>query len=158
MNNLDDDNFEEMSEEERSDFEMEYNAKRREVQNHPLMRSGQEVFDLLYALIDTIEDDDKQAMFDYLREDASVMLSKIAGAIASESWLISIGNAAVIRQHAYTLFISTHTLGEFTDTDNSYIKLFRTEMESFKLVFLEWVAKVHAMDRDGEQDDWGVFV
>jgi hypothetical protein len=158
MNHFDDDDFEEMSEDERDELNKEYEAKRRAVQNHPLMKSGREVFDLLNTLIDTIEDEDKQSMFNYLREDATIMLTKIAGALASDSRLISLGNAAIIRQHAYTLLISTHTLGEFTDTDNSYIKLFRTEMESFKEVFKDWMREVHAMDRDGEEDDWGVFI
>lgn len=158
MNHFDDDDFEEMSDAERDELNKEYEAKRRAVRDHPLMKSGREVFDLLNTLIDTIEDEDKQSMFNYLREDASIMLTKIAGALASDSRLISLGNAAIIRQHAYTLFISTHTLGEFTDTDNSYIKLFRAEMELFKQVFKEWIKDVHAMDRDGEEDDWGVFI
>jgi hypothetical protein len=158
MNHFDDDDFEEMSEEDREELNREYEAKRNAVRNHPLMKSGREVFDLLNTLIDTIEDEDKQSMFNYLREDASIMLTKIAGALASESWLISLGNAAIIRQHAHTLLISTHTLGEFTDTDNSYIKLFRTEMESFKEIFKEWMSEVHDLDREGEVDDWGVFI
>lgn len=157
MNQFDDNDFE-MSDDERDALNRAHAEKKNAVQNHPLMKSGREVFDLLNALLDTIEDEDKQSMFNYLREDATILLTKIAGALASESWLVSLGNAAIIRQHAYTLYISTHTLGEFTDTDNTYIRLFRTEMESFKKVFTTWMNEVHAMDRDGETDDWGVFL
>ena len=161
MNLEDDDDFDfndDMSEEERDAFERKYNEDRKRQKNHPLFLQANEVLHIVSVIAENILDEEKDMYGSAMMESAMVIPAKIAGAMSSESWLLSMQNAAIIRHHAEYLLTSTNGLKIFTKTDKDYIKLLREEMIRFKSLFNEWVKEIHAIPEEEFVDDWGLFI
>lgn len=158
----DDDNndfdFGDLSPEEEREIEREMREREKKLKNHPLNKKAHEILSIVYTLVETMPDEDKERMGSILMESAMMIPAKIAGAIGSDSWLICMQNASIIRYHASQLLIQNHSLREFTKTDPDYIKLLRREMEEFQKLFREWAAGFDLMEREDYEDEWGLFI
>ena len=132
--------------------------KDRQLNNHPLFKKANEIREIAWTLVDTMSEEDKEMVGSQLLEDASILAPKLAGAMGSESWLICMQNASIIRYHAEHLLLFNHTLNEFTKTDKDYIKLLRREMEEFKVLFCEWASTFDQIEKEDYEDDWGLFL
>lgn len=153
---IDDDdlNFDDMSDDENDEFEQ--NEKRR--RNHPLFLKAKEILGTIDAMGNTMDEEDREMYFSTLAQSAMIIPAKIAGALGSENWLICMQNAAIIRDHAHYLLISSHGLRSMTKTDKKYIKVLRTEMEEFREMFKEWVGTFETLEKDDYEDEWGLFL
>lgn len=154
----DDFDFEDISPEEEKEIEREMQEQKKRLKNHPLNKKAYEILSIVSSLVDTMSEEEKKMMGSILMESAMIIPAKIAGAIGSDSWLICMQNASIIRYHASHLLIQNHSLREFTKTDRDYIKLLRREMEEFQQLFREWVSTFDQMEREDYEDEWGLFI
>jgi hypothetical protein len=132
--------------------------KDRKRRAHPLYKKANEIFQVVQAIVESMDEEGKEMQGNLLRESAMMLAPKLAGAMGSDSWLICMQNGAIVREHAAYLLISVHGLRDFTTVDESYIKVLRKEMEEFRTLFSEWMKEVHAMEAEEFEDEWGLFV
>ncbi len=88
--------------------------------------------------------------------DAMMLLPKIAGAESGDLYSIRMQNAAIIREHAMSLYVHVGSL-RFQESykELEYIKLIRIEIEEFRLLFIDWVS---GFDTNNYiWDDWELF-
>ena len=94
-----------------------------------------------------------------LIESAYIINAKLAGALGSDSYIVCMQSAALIRSNAEYLRLSNHSLNEMTNIEKKYISVFRVEMEKFRELFILWAKEVKAMKEKDEfsEDEWGLF-
>ncbi len=139
-----------------NDDEFERLQKRKK--NLPVYKKALEISHTVHALNACLKGRDKDMYAYHLSESSLILPAKIAGAIGSGSWLISMQNAAIIRYHAAWLLTATFGLREMTKADKDYVQVLRTEMEEFRELFNDWVKEIHKMDKDDFEDEWGLFI
>jgi hypothetical protein len=66
-------------------------------------------------------------------------------------------NATIIKIHARSLLTQTSSAKYLHLQDERYLKLLRDEIESFRVLFKEWVATFES-GTTKEGDGWGLFV
>ncbi len=140
------------------DLSDEEKEKERYIRNHPLFKKAHEISILVEAIIETLPEDEIDIYASALFESSIILAPKLAGALGSGSWLISMQSAALIRYHAEYLLLANHSLNEIEKTDTNYIALLRTEMEEFKQLFKAWMIEVNKLDHEIFEDDWGLFL
>jgi hypothetical protein len=117
---------------------------------------------LIVKLVDSLTasfPDDNELMFHIkavMNEDAVLLTSKIAGAEAGKLYSIKMQNAAIIRHHASNLYVQVGGLTMFENlTDQKYMNHIRTEIESFRLLFIDWVSSFDTSNYIW--DEWELF-
>jgi hypothetical protein len=120
--NFDDDDF--------SDSEFE--KKRNEAKGHPLRKQGLEILKILALLLESSDEKENEQIGSTLIESARIINAKLAGALGSDSYIVCMQNASIIRSHAEYIRLSNHTLNELTSIDKKYISVLRSEMEKFR--------------------------
>src|SRR5438105_1897444 len=91
-------NFDDLSPEEKEEIEKKIRQRNTFLKNHPLYQKAWDISKTVDALIESFPNEDMKEMYSStLRESAMILAPKIAGAIGSESWLICMQNAAIIR-------------------------------------------------------------
>lgn len=117
-----------------------------------------EVLKTTTALVESLSDEDKDFYERTLMESAYMLAPKIAGAMGSESWVLSMQNASIIRYHAEYLLTSTSGLRIFTKAEKEYVQVLRTEVEEFRELFKEWVQEFNKLEEEDYEDEWGLYV
>lgn len=110
------------------------------------------------AIVESLPEEGKDMYESTLLESAYILAPKLAGAIGSESWLICMSNAALIRYHGDYLLSSTSGLKYFTNAEKDYVALMRKEMLEFQQLFKEWVIEFNKLEREEYEDEWGLFL
>ena len=111
-------------------------------QQLPIYQKAELLFQLVESLAASLPEDNEllQSMKEIMRADAMMLPAKIAGAEAGNIYSIRMQNAAIIRFHAMNLYTQVGGLNLFEESiDTSFTKLIRTEIENFRLLFIEWV-------------------
>lgn len=127
-------------------------------QQLPIYQKAELLFQLVESLAAFLPEDSEllQIMKDIMRSDAMMLPAKIAGAEAGNIYSIRMQNAAIIRFHAMSLYTQVGGLSLYDESiDTSFTKLIRTEIENFRLLFIEWVNGFDKSDYIG--DDWELF-
>jgi DNA replication initiation complex subunit (GINS family) len=150
--------FEDLSPEEQKELEREFCEKEEKIKKHPLRVKGNEIYEVVSAFIESLEDDAKEMYGSALMESALLINGKLAGAIGSDNWLICMQNASLIRYHAEYIHTSTSGLTAFTNADKDYVKVLRTTMQEFRELFIEWVKTFDSFGKDDYTDEWGLFL
>lgn len=149
----------ELSPEEREELYREMMEEKRRRKEHPLVKQAEEIYRTVRALLDSIPEGEEREMHESpMMESAMIIPAKLAGAIGSGSWLISMQNAAIIREHAQYLLISTSGLKAEDSVDQQYVQLLRDDMIRFRDLFVEWIAEINRMEHEDYIDEWGLFV
>lgn len=151
-------NFDDLSEEEKEELEKEEKERESRMRNHPLFIKANEIYEVVTALIASMDDQDKERQESTLLESAMMLSPKLAGAIGSDSWLICMQNASIIRYHAEYLLTATSGMKMFGKTDEDYIKVMRNEILEFQKLFREWVESFDTMEHEEYIDEWGLFI
>jgi hypothetical protein len=116
------------------------------------------LFQLVESLAASLPEDNEllQSMKEIMRADAMMLPAKIAGAEAGNIYSIRMQNAAIIRYHAMSLHTQVGGLSLYDESiDTSFINLIRTEIENFRLLFIDWV---NSFDTSNYiWDDWELF-
>jgi hypothetical protein len=150
--------FDDLSDEEKNEMEANRREKGRARKSHPLFKKAMEICSLVSALIESLSDEDREFYESILLESASILAPKIGGAMGSDSWLVCMQNASIVRYHAEYLLTSTSGLKLFTKAEKQYVQLLRTEMEEFRALFKEWVGTFKALEKEEYVDEWGLFL
>jgi hypothetical protein len=140
---------------ERMDREMR--RKDRKLHKHPLYLKADEIFKTVHTMQETIEDDSRKMYMRTLLESAMMLAPKFAGAVTSESWLICMQNAAIMRYHAQYIHTSTSMLSQMTGIPKEYVAVLRSEMEDFRKLFKAWVKTFDKLADEDVNDEWGLF-
>lgn len=160
INDEDDFDFNpEFSDEENAEFEKQQKEEEHRLRTHPLFLQAKEVLHIVDTLLDTCSDEMVRKDFiGTLRDSATIILAKLSSGLKSESYVLCMQKASIIRDHAEYMRLSNHMLSHLKAFDPKYIKMFREEMEKFRELFKLWAAEIHQMEPDFEDEDWGLFV
>ena len=153
---MDEDDFD-FSDEDLNEFEKQRKAEEERIKKHPLYSQGQEILHIIRALLDSVNDDDN-SFRETLLESAMLINAKLFPMMQAESYVYSMQNAAIIRSHAEYLRISNHSLKRLKGIDQTYVQMFREEMEKFRVLFYEFMGVIKKIDRDEPADEWGLFI
>lgn len=161
--NFDDDDFDmddELSDEENEELEQEMERRRRSVKNHPLFKQAEEASHTLNTLLESGKqpEDHMESFTSSLTGAMMVLTAKLYAALHSDSYLVCMQNAAIIRNEAEYLRLSQHMLNSSEDYDRAYVAVFREDMEKFRALFADWAKEIRAMDKGGIEDEWGLFL
>ncbi|HYG52849.1 MAG TPA: hypothetical protein VD905_18230 [Flavobacteriales bacterium] len=148
------DDFEYNDEEAEREYSKEENRKR----NHPLYKQAKEIIQVVKALVASFKDERIKDMYgSTMTESAYIIEAKLSGAFAMNFYTGCMQNAALIREHAEYLRVSTSGLHMLDESHTEYIVVLREEMEKFRALFIEWVKEIREMD-DVMEDEWGLFI
>ena len=151
-------NFDDLSDEEKEEIDKQHREEQQALKNSPVYKKAFEIYNTVSALVESLSDEDKEFYQSTLLESSMMLAPKIAGAFGSESWLICMQNASIIRYHAEYLHTSTSGLRLFTKAQKEYVQLLRTEMEEFRELFKEWVQTFRNLEHEEYVDEWGLFL
>lgn len=133
-------------------------AERRKLEALPIYQKALEILDLTEQIVDTFNDEERAKIHrQIMLEDAMIIPAKIAGAEAMDDYILKMENATVIKIHARSLLTQTSSAKYLDLQDERYLKLLRDEIETFRLLFKQWVATFE-FDTTKEGDGWGLFV
>ena len=128
------------------------------IQQLPIYQKAELLFQLVESLAASLPEDNEllQSMKEIMRADAMMLPAKIAGAEAGNIYSIRMQNAAIIRYHAMSLYTQVGSLSLYDESiDTAFTNLIRTEIENFRLLFIDWV---NGFDKsDYICDDWELF-
>lgn len=140
--------------------------ERRELENrhkkakkHPLTAHLDELTDTLHVLLKypKTEDDLIKSHIEIITESFNLIKAKLYSALRSDSYLVCMQNASIIRNHADYLLLASHTLNSLECFDEGHVAVFRDEMEEFQQLFKIWAKEVKDMDKEDFEDEWGLF-
>ena len=112
---------------------------------------------ILVPLMDKGEDDDSMlshAAGD-LYGDAHIVAVKIKSSEAAGIYTVRMENAAIIRKAAQGITSGLLLFMEDDTVDENHIMVIRSEINAFRLFFIEWV---NTFEKDEFTDEWGLFV
>ncbi len=163
MNFDDDDDFDmddELSDEENEELNQEMEKRRRSVKNHPLFKQAKEASHTLRALLESSNQsgEEMESFTESLSGAMMIMTAKLYAALGSDSYLVCMQNASIIRNEAEYLRLSSHMLNFSENYDKAYVSVLREEMEKFRRLFIDWAKEIRAMDKGGVEDEWGLFL
>lgn len=124
----------------------------------PIYQKAELIYQLVESLAASLPQDDEyiQVTKDIMRADAMMLPAKIAGAESGDLYSIRMQNAALIREHAMSLYVQVGSL-RFQESykDLEYVQLIRKEVNEFRLLFIDWVASFDTNNHIW--DDWELF-
>ncbi len=137
-----------------------------EIRKMPIMIKAEEITHLVYELLAVAEadmpdnlDDFSKHLYEhhisYLRQNASIIPAKIAGAMGVTLYDIRMENAAIIRRAARELLTDSTGLRTSGFKSKDYIQLLRDAVEELRVLFAEWVKTFDPWDYI--IDRWGLF-
>lgn len=135
-------------------FQEEQQRKR----NHPLYKQSKEIIQVVQSLIESIKDEGLKEMYgSTMIESAYIIGAKLSSALTTDMYTLAMQNAAIIRDHAEYIRISTSGLHMLDESHTEYIIVLREEMEKFRALFRKWVKEIQKLD-DEIEDEWGLFI
>lgn len=153
--NEDDFNFDDdFSDDGQDDFERE----RSKTRSSPLFKKAIEIVNTVSALVESLEDGDREMYERLLLESAYILAPKIGGTMSSKSYIICMQNASIIRYHAEYLLSSASGLKMFTNAKKDYVQILRDDMLEFQSIFKEWVSTFSQLEKEDYTDEWGLFL
>ncbi len=136
---------------------MDYSESRKRVQDLPIYKKGEEIYDLTRKICDLIpeENDHLQHLKGQMLSDARMLIVKVAGAEGGDLYDLRMEAAAIIRKAAHDLMVSNHSLKRFGFKEVEYFDIVRELIEEYRLLFIDWVA---GFDQTNFYiDRWGLF-
>lgn len=128
------------------------------IQQLPIYQKAELLFRLIESLAASLPEDNEllKSIIDIMRADAMMLPTKIAGAEAGNIYSIRMQNAAFIRFHAMSLYTQVGGLSLYDESiDTSFTNLIRTEIDNFRLLFIDWVNSFDTSDYIW--DNWELF-
>lgn len=123
----------------------------------PIYKKSEEIFETIKAITDLFPEEDPilSDLKGQLLGDAMLIQAKLAGAFAVKLYDIKMENATLIRKAARDLMVSYHTLKMLGFEEVEYYQIIRSQIEEFRLLFVEWVAAFN--QKHFITDSWGLF-
>jgi hypothetical protein len=136
---------------------MDYDKRKNRVENLPIYKKGEEIYQMTRKVCDLIPEDNEHLQYvkGQMLTDASLLTVKVAGAEGGDLYDLRMEAAAIIRKAARDLMVSNHSLEMFGFEEVEYFDIVRDLIEEYRLLFIEWVAGFdqwnYVIDR------WGLF-
>ena len=123
----------------------------------PIYKKSEEIFETIKAITDLFPEDDPilSDLKERLLGDAMLIQAKLAGSFTVKLYDLKMENATLIRKAARDLMVSYHTLKMFGFEEVEYYQIIRTQIEEFRLLFVEWVGSFN--QKHFITDSWGLF-
>ncbi len=123
----------------------------------PIFKKAEEILETLIAITDIFPEDNEMllSLKGQLLGDAMLIQAKLAGAFSVKLYDVKMENATLIRKAARDLMVAYHSLEMFEFEEVEYYQLVRTQIEEFRLLFIEWVADFNPSHFI--TDNWGLF-
>lgn len=123
----------------------------------PIYKKAAEIFDTVKAITDVFPEDDENLLIlkGQLLSDAMLIQAKLASGLFIKLYDKKMENATLIRKAARDLTVSYHSLKMFGFEEVDYYLMVRTQIEEFRLLFIEWVADFKPQHYI--TDAWGLF-
>lgn len=133
----------------------------------PIYKKAWELMELVDKIVEAIEKTDfdfeddtfKQSLvtdyLHYMRLNAQLIPTKIAGAYGPRLYDLKMENATLIRKAARELLIDARGLQMAGYKESEYLDLLRNDVEQFRTLFVEWVQTFD--NTDYIIDRWGLF-
>lgn len=120
----------------------------------PVFRKADEITQIVIAIMKYIPPEkDKLQLRGQMLSYAGTMGAKIAGAEGGDLYFIRMECAVQIKVAARELQALTNLLREDNLCPEEYIQVLRSEIDAFRLLFIDWVA---GFDKtNGRDDEWG---
>jgi hypothetical protein len=136
---------------------MDYSERRKRVEDLPIYKKGEEIYELTRKICDLIPEENEhlQHVKGHMLSDASMLTVKVAGAEGGDLYDLRMEAAAIIRKAARDLMVSNHSLEMFGFEEVEYFDIVRDLIEEYRLLFIDWVA---GFDQGNYFiDRWGLF-
>jgi len=134
-------------------------SKRDELKKMPLFQKAEQILKITMGLVEIVPKENEflqETTVRFMMENACIIPTKIAGAVGVELYDLKMENATLIRKAARELYVQAGSLGfDGAILDKDYIHLLRTEIDEFKLLFVDWVTGFDKWNYI--KDDWGLF-
>jgi hypothetical protein len=152
--------FDDLTPEEKEILEREEKARKEYLYNHPLFLKARDILGIVSALVESFPDEEVKEMYSSTLTESALMLApKIAGALGSHSWTVSMQNASIIRYHAEYLLTATSGIPLFFEkADRRYVQVLRDEMLEFRDLFQGWMLELNQLQDEEYVDEWGLFI
>lgn len=150
--------FDDLSPEEMEELAKERQEKNKQIRTSLIFKKAKEILNTVTALVESLSEKDREVYETSLIESALMLPPKIAGAMGSQSWQLSMQSASIVRYHAAYLHTSTSGLQMFTNAQIEYVQLLRNDMEEFRELFKKWVKSFEKLENEDYTDDWGLFI
>ena len=133
--------------------------ERQSLLGNPLVKQLDEVCGTLDVLLDNCEATDRllKNNIAILKNSIPLLQYELYSALKSNDFLDCMQKASIVRQYAKSLRLSSQTLIESNEFDNTYISVLKDEMEKFRELFRNWAQEIKQMERNGLVDEWGLF-
>ena len=151
-------NFDDLTPEENERIEREMREEQERIRTSPIFLKAEEIFKIVHTISDTLDEEEREMHIGTLMESSIILAPKIAGAMSTDSWLLCMQNASIIRYHAQYLHTSTASLHDLSGVPKEYVKVLRNEMEEFRELFKEWVKSFKNLEHEDYTDEWGLFL
>lgn len=147
-------------------FEDEEDNTHEQTRKMPLFKKAEEIMRLSLKIVESVESEDLKNLTEferdslkhyaqYISNNAIIIPAKISGAEAVEIYDLKMENAAIIRKAAREIMTDCTGLKISGYKETDYLQLLRDEIESFRILFAEWVKTFdpwhYTIDR------WGLF-
>lgn len=136
------------------------------IRKMPLYQKGLEIYELAYKITGLVTDDEYGSLgkeenellkhhAEYLKNNASIINAKIAGAEGADLYDLRMENAAIIRKAAREILTDSTGLKIYGFEHVEYLDLLRNEVEQFRVLFAQWVKTFDPWNYS--IDRWGLF-
>ena len=88
-------------------------------------------------------------------ENALIVAPKIIGAVSVDAYTIKMENAAIIRSNCRQMMEQINFTVLMGWSEDAYKRVIEESLDQFKYFFRIWVA---TFVKDGDEDDWGLFI
>ena len=134
-------------------------SRRDRLEQMPLYQKALQILKITMGLVEIVPKDNEylqETTVRFMMENAMLLAPKIAGASAIDLYDLKMENATLVRKAARDLYVQAGSLRyEETIPDQDYIRLLRSEIEEFRLLFVDWVENFDQWNYI--KDDWGLF-
>lgn len=123
----------------------------------PIYKKAEEILETLIAITDIFPEDNQAllSLKEQLLGDTMLIQVKLASAYSVKLYDVKMENATLIRKAARDLLVAYHSLEMFEFEEVEYYELIRTQIEEFRLLFIEWVEGFNPAHYI--TDNWGLF-
>ncbi|MCX6206324.1 MAG: hypothetical protein NTZ19_08760 [Bacteroidetes bacterium] len=122
-------------------------------------KQWREVFGLVVAFAENLEDEknenNRSTTKSLIYENALIVAPKIIGAVSVDAYTIKMENAAIIRSNCRQMMEQINFTVLMGWSEEDYKRVIDESLEQFKAAFRIWVA---TFIKDGDDDEWGLFI
>jgi len=135
----------------------EIKKEQERISNLPVMIQAVQLFDIINGIVETFSSDDEISLHykEVMISDVKKLRNRIIATEDAEYFSLKMENAVLVKVAAQNLLAQEAGLNLLNLADLSYLEVLRNEIETFRLLFIEWTS---SFDRSRDMEDgWNLF-